>query len=500
MAVKRQTLLLGAAGVMAIVAVVIWSSGGSVSTAPASGARRAPAAQAGPGGQAAQTPDKVKLEALKEARNEPIDGNRNPFRFRPPPAPKAPEGPPPKTPNGSGPGDTGPVVPSGPPPPPPGPPPPPPIPLKFIGVVTQGAGTRGGAERREVGASKRPRGRYHSGPVPHSQDRQRVNRDGVCRRPRPPDDPIDGSMTSRRALLGRRRGDSLQRLQVGVVVLLAVTLMSCAASRAFTRGERAQRAGDWDTAVEYYRQAVQDDPDRAEYKIALERATFMAAAMHADRGKKAEDEGRLDEALREYRRASELDRQQPAGGREGGRSRTHHSRANRGGAPAARNRQAARAGPAAVARAAPQSEPAARPGALQQRQHPRHPHLHGRADGHQRHVRSRFSGPADHRQPRGRHARGGAPADHADQPAVLQSAEPAHDHRGAGHRRQADAVRRAGGADLLPLAYRLDRNGADPQRHARRRHADSAAPSCPTRRRTRLSCAPPRRSSRSWSA
>ena len=141
MAVKRQTLLLGAAGVLAIVAVVIWSSGGSVSTAPASGARRAPAAaQATPSGQAAQTPDKVKLESLKESRNEPIDGNRNPFRFRPPPAPKAPEGPPPKTPNGSGPVDTGPVVPTGPPPPPPGPLPPPPIPLKFIGVVTQGAG------------------------------------------------------------------------------------------------------------------------------------------------------------------------------------------------------------------------------------------------------------------------------------------------------------------------------------------------------------------------
>jgi Flp pilus assembly secretin CpaC len=73
------------------------------------------------------------------------------------------------------------------------------------------------------------------------------------------------------------------------------------------RGERAARAGDWDTAVEYYRQAVQDDPDRAEYKIALERATFAAAGIHTDRARKAEDEGRLDEALREYRRAAELD-------------------------------------------------------------------------------------------------------------------------------------------------------------------------------------------------
>ena len=43
------------------------------------------------------------------------------------------------------------------------------------------------------------------------------------------------------------------------------------------------------------------------YKIAYERATFAAAAQHADRARRAEEEGRLDEALREYRRASELD-------------------------------------------------------------------------------------------------------------------------------------------------------------------------------------------------
>jgi len=99
----------------------------------------------------------------------------------------------------------------------------------------------------------------------------------------------------------------LQRLRASLVVALAVMLVACAASRAFTRGERAARAGDWDAAVEYYRTAVQQDPDRAEYKIALERATFSAATMHGDRGRKAEEEGRLEDALREYRRATELD-------------------------------------------------------------------------------------------------------------------------------------------------------------------------------------------------
>jgi len=107
-------------------------------------------------------------------------------------------------------------------------------------------------------------------------------------------------------------GDSVNPLRVQIVkmsvmALLALSLAACATSRAFMRGEQAARAGDWDAAVEYYRQAVQNDPDRAEYKIAYERATFAAAAAHADRARKAEAEGRLDEALREYRRTAELD-------------------------------------------------------------------------------------------------------------------------------------------------------------------------------------------------
>jgi type II secretory pathway component GspD/PulD (secretin) len=95
--------------------------------------------------------------------------------------------------------------------------------------------------------------------------------------------------------------------KIAVLALMAVTVAACAASRAFTRAERAAREGDWDVAVEYYRQAVQEDPDRAEYKIAYERATFAASATHTDRARKAEEEGRLDEALKEYRRASDLD-------------------------------------------------------------------------------------------------------------------------------------------------------------------------------------------------
>ena len=58
-----------------------------------------------------------------------------------------------------------------------------------------------------------------------------------------------------------------QRLpRLALLVLVAALLGGCAAGRAYGRGDRASRAGDWDTAVDYYRQAVQRSPDRADYK------------------------------------------------------------------------------------------------------------------------------------------------------------------------------------------------------------------------------------------
>ena len=92
-----------------------------------------------------------------------------------------------------------------------------------------------------------------------------------------------------------------------VLVALAVAASGCGASRSFGRGENAARAGDWDAAVEYYRRAVQQDPDRNDYKIALERAMINASHEHLNQAQLNEARGELEEALREYRRASEFD-------------------------------------------------------------------------------------------------------------------------------------------------------------------------------------------------
>ena len=94
-----------------------------------------------------------------------------------------------------------------------------------------------------------------------------------------------------------------------LVALVAVTalVVGCAASRANGRGEAAARGGDWDTAVERFRRAVQEDPDRIDYQIALQRAMINASVQHLDQARLLEARGQIEDALREYRRASQYD-------------------------------------------------------------------------------------------------------------------------------------------------------------------------------------------------
>ena len=95
------------------------------------------------------------------------------------------------------------------------------------------------------------------------------------------------------------------RLAIGIVLAIAVS--GCAAGHAYRQGQEASRVGDWDSAVTYYTKAVQESPEKAEYKIALERATQNASRKHLSRAHELEERDQLDAALLEYKRALELD-------------------------------------------------------------------------------------------------------------------------------------------------------------------------------------------------
>ena len=66
-------------------------------------------------------------------------------------------------------------------------------------------------------------------------------------------------------------------LRVTAVAAVVVLVAGCGAGRSYGRGQRAAQVGDWDAAVEHYRQALQEDPDRADFQIALERAMLSAS-------------------------------------------------------------------------------------------------------------------------------------------------------------------------------------------------------------------------------
>ena len=96
-------------------------------------------------------------------------------------------------------------------------------------------------------------------------------------------------------------------LRLVALVAVAALITGCSLNRSYGRGNSAARAGDWDAAVEHYRRALQEDPDRADYQIALERAMVTASIRHLDQARLFEARGQIEDAMREYRRASEYD-------------------------------------------------------------------------------------------------------------------------------------------------------------------------------------------------
>jgi type II secretory pathway component GspD/PulD (secretin) len=96
-------------------------------------------------------------------------------------------------------------------------------------------------------------------------------------------------------------------LRIAALLMVVALVAGCGASRSYGRGQSAARAGNWDVAVEQYRRAVQQEPNNATYRIALERAMLSASIAHLDQARVFEARGQFDDALREYRRASEYD-------------------------------------------------------------------------------------------------------------------------------------------------------------------------------------------------
>ncbi|MBM3781016.1 MAG: hypothetical protein FJW29_04975 [Acidobacteria bacterium] len=95
--------------------------------------------------------------------------------------------------------------------------------------------------------------------------------------------------------------------RVWLLMAIAAVVAGCGTGRAFSRGQQAGATGDWEAAVGFYRQALQDNPSQPDYKISLERAMLAAAQMYTDRARQFEAADALEDAIRAYRKALEFE-------------------------------------------------------------------------------------------------------------------------------------------------------------------------------------------------
>jgi len=99
------------------------------------------------------------------------------------------------------------------------------------------------------------------------------------------------------------------------IVALALVLILGAPLEARTRkGDRfykqaqeAELKKDWDTALQFYIQAVDEDPKDTGYLIGLQKSRFESAGRHVERGQAQRADGKLDEAVSEFQKAIAAD-------------------------------------------------------------------------------------------------------------------------------------------------------------------------------------------------
>jgi len=104
----------------------------------------------------------------------------------------------------------------------------------------------------------------------------------------------------------------MKRFQCGCLALLialvaTLPVIAESARSLYSKGQKAETRQNYEEAYTYFKQAYDEHPEMTEYRSAYERTKFLAAASHVHRGQILRDEGRLDEALKEFQLAAMID-------------------------------------------------------------------------------------------------------------------------------------------------------------------------------------------------
>ena len=99
------------------------------------------------------------------------------------------------------------------------------------------------------------------------------------------------------------------RFPVSLVLawLLVIPMLAQSAASAYKAGTRAEKKSEFDAAYEAFKAAHEKKPTDSQYMAAYLRSRLYAAAQHIQTGQSLRDVYKLQEALAEFRRASEID-------------------------------------------------------------------------------------------------------------------------------------------------------------------------------------------------
>ena len=101
---------------------------------------------------------------------------------------------------------------------------------------------------------------------------------------------------------------NLRHLSGLALITATVLFTGCPKSSQDTNaGAKAEAVQDYDTALDYYNKALQSKPNDTEYKLKAARARFEAGQWHVDQGRRLREQGNLDGALAEFRKAAMTD-------------------------------------------------------------------------------------------------------------------------------------------------------------------------------------------------
>jgi len=97
-------------------------------------------------------------------------------------------------------------------------------------------------------------------------------------------------------------------LSVTGLLLVALLATGCPKGSAdYKKGQEAELAKDYDTALIHYERALKANPRHAQYQLRATRMRFEAAQMHVDRGHKLREQGLLEPAAAEFEKALAID-------------------------------------------------------------------------------------------------------------------------------------------------------------------------------------------------